>query len=164
MGLSRRLMNRIRKTFDYQEVDTVIGETDIDISAAVYTNFITLLTITAGTGGINDLVIDLDWDKATTGVNEIATNSDTLDCQLQFSPDGTNFVGAEKMTQVTLTGTAGSIADGKNGHRFKVGSLYTAGVVKVVVKLNAERDDCEIPYRVTYSALNAPTITAVAAV
>jgi len=159
MGRYQKVLNNE----DRREVDTAIGDTDIDISAAVYTAFVTLLTVTAPTGGINDLVIDLDFDKATTGINEVATNADTLDAQLQVSADGTNFVGVENITQVTLTGTAGSIATGVNGHRFKVGSLYTGGVVKVLVKLSAERADAEVPYRVTYSALGTPTITAVAA-
>ena len=146
-----------------QEVDTATGNTDVDISAHDYTDFVTLLTVTAGTGGINDLAIDLDFDKATTGINEVATNADTLDVQLQISPDSTNFVGTENITQITLTGTAGTIATGVNGHRFNIGSVHTAGVVKVLVKLSAERADAEVPYRVTYSASNAPTVTAVAA-
>ena len=159
-------LGRYKKTLDIidsQEVDTSTGTTDIDITAAVYTGFIVCLTVAAPTGGLRDLVIDLDWDKATTGVNEVATNSDTLDSHIQVSPDGTNYVAVEEMTQITLTGTAGSIADGKNGHRYKVGALSSGGSVKVMVKLSAERSDAEIPYRVTYSGLGTPTITAVAA-
>ena len=45
---------------DHLETDTATGTTDIDISAAVYTGFIVCLTVAAPTGGLSDLVIDLD--------------------------------------------------------------------------------------------------------
>lgn len=160
---ARAVRKRLINTFDYSEPDVLTGTTDIDISAADYTGYIAILTIAPGTGGIKDLTIDLDFDKATTGVNEVATNADTLDCLLQLSADGTNYVGVEAMTQITLTGTAGSIANAIGGHRFKVGDVDENGLVKVLVKLSAERADAEIPYRITYSAINAPTVTAVAA-
>ena len=145
-------------------LQTVTGTTDIDISAADYTGMIDALTIVP-TGDMKDVMIDLDFDKATTGVNEVATNADTLDCNLYVAVDGTNYVGVESMTQITLTGTAGSIATGKGGHRFKLGNLPSACGVKVKVKLSAERADAEIPYRITWlgSANEQPTVTVVAA-
>lgn len=147
-----------------QDVGVLTGTTDIDISEYVYTGYITALTIVPTTGeDLTDLVIDLDFDKATTGVNEVATNNDTLDCLLQIKVDGTNYVGVETMTQITLTGTAGSIATGVGGHRFKVGALDSTSAAKVLVKLSAERADAEIPYRITYRGKEAPTVTAIAA-
>lgn len=161
MGYQER-KNRLALLRDDAAVLT--GTTDIDISAADYTGFIDILTIVPATGeDLKDIVIDLDFDKATTGVNEVATNADTLDCNLYAKVDGTNYVGIESMTQITLTGTAGSIATGKGGHRFKVGLLDSASGLKVKVKLSAERADAEIPYRITYVGKEAPTVTAVAA-
>jgi hypothetical protein len=109
--------------------------------------------------GLVDCVIDIDLDKATDGVNEVATASDTVVCALQTRVDGTNWVTTELMTSITLTGTAGSIADGKNGHRFKVGMVDPDAFVRVSIKLSAERADCYIPYRVTYIGAT-PTVTA----
>ena len=159
LGRYKKLLN----VKDYLEPDVSSGTTDVDISEADYTGFIAVLTVTPPSGGLSDLVIDLDFDKATSGVNEVATNADTLDCQLQLSVDGTNYVGVENMTQITLTGTKGTIANGVGGHRFKVGAVDEDALIKVLVKLNAERADAEIPYRVTYRGLAAPTVTAVAA-
>ena len=139
------------------------GTTDIDISAAVYTGFIDVLTI-APNAEIQDLIIDLDFDKATTGVNEVATASDTLDCGVFLDVDGTNYVGIMAIPQVTLSGTAGTITGGTiGGYRFKVGYVGADSNIKVKVKLSAERADAEIPYIISYQSLTAPTITAVAA-
>ena len=155
---------RNRIALERDDLKVLTGVTDIDISAAVYTGYIAILTIVPATNeDLKDLVIDLDFDTATTGVNEVATNADTLDCLLQVKADGTNYVGMEAMTQIILTGTAGSIVNGIGGHRFKVGALDSANAVKVLVKLSAERADAEIPYRITYIGKTAPTVTAIAA-
>ena len=138
------------------------GTTDIDITAADYTAYVLALTIVPATGeSLRDLVIDLDFDKATTGVNEVATAADVLDCKMDIMIDGTNYIGVEAMSQITLTGTAGSIADGVGGHRFKVGALDSTSAVKIFVKIDTEREDAEIPYRITYRSKTAPTITPV---
>ena len=91
----------------------------------------------------------MDFDKATTGVNEVATNADVLDCKMDIMVDGTNYIGVEAMTQITLTGTAGSIANGIGAHRFKVGAIDSTSAVKIFVKIDTERADAEIPYRIT---------------
>lgn len=140
---------------------TVTGEADIDISEADYTGFVTLLTITPDTSKpLADLVIDLDYNKATTGVDTVATASDTLDVYVYTKVDGTNARVALKGSQKTLTG-AGTLVD--SGERFNVGAVSVAQTVIVKVKLNAERGDAEIPYSITYRALGAPTVTPVAA-
>lgn len=153
----------IRTDIARDRLGVLTGITDIDISAAVYTGFIDILTIEPGSESLKDLVVDLDFDKATTGVNEVATASDTLDCMAYVSVDGSNYVGVEQMTQITLSGTAGTITTGKGGHRFKLGSLDSSCAVKIKVKLSAERADAEIPYRITYIGKVAPTVTDVAA-
>lgn len=135
------------------------GTADIDISAAVYTGFITLLTIAPATGAeLQDLTIDLAWNKATTGVSAVATNNDTLDVQcVAMADDATNSriaVGS----QVTLTGSATPVI---TGERFQLGN--TNGAVAVQVKLSAERADAEIPYKVSYRSSSPATITPVAA-
>ena len=157
--ISRKDKERLQR-LDYTVVS---GTTDIDVSAAVYTAFVDILTI-APNAEIQDLVIDLDFDKATTGVNEVATASDTLDCGVFIDVDGTNYVGVQSMPQVTMSGTAGTITGGTiGGYRFKVGYVDADATVKVKVKISAERADAEIPYKISYQSLTAPTVTAVAA-
>lgn len=143
------------------EVGTLTGTTDVDISAAVYTGFVDLLTITAPVGGLTECRIDLDVNKATTGLDTVATASDTFDCCLVGSPDGTNYRLMQNGTQITANGD-GSLEMSENGWSFKTGPLHSSAVIKVKIKLSAERADAEIPYRVTYFG-QAPTITAVAA-
>jgi hypothetical protein len=137
------------------------GTTDIDISAAVYTGFVPLLTVQAPPGGLQDCRIDLDMNKATTGVDAVATAADTIDCCLVGSPDGTNYRLLQNGTQITANGN-GSLENSEDGFSFKTGPIGPNETVKAMIKLSAERDDAEVPYRVTYLG-EAPTITAVAA-
>jgi len=140
------------------------GECDIDISEAVYTGFIECLAVSMPAGGLTDLVIDLDFDQETTGVNDVATNADTMQCICKVAPDGAVYTGIETTGAITLTGTFGSIATGVSGHRFKLGLMDEDALVKIFVLVSAERADAAIPYRITYTGLAAPTVTAVAAV
>lgn len=158
--LEKKLYKKSLNLEQGRDVNVATGSAGIDISEADYTGFVAFLTIAPATGeGLVDCFIDVDLDKATDGVNEVATNNDTATLLLQTKVDGTNWVGTELTSAVTLTGAAGSIADGKNGHRFKVGSVDPSGSVRVCIKLSAERADCYIPYRVTYRGAT-PTITA----
>jgi hypothetical protein len=166
MATTRKLPNVITDAIytsnKYLKPVTLTGTTDLDISEAVYTGYIAILTVEA-VSEIRDLVLDFDLDKETTGVNDVATNNDTTSLLLQVSIDGTLFTGVEASASYTLTGTFGSIATGVTGKRFIVGSLPTGAKVKVLIKLSAERADAEIPYAVTYTSEDAPTVTAVAA-
>ena len=135
------------------------GTADIDVSASDYTGFITLLTITPATGEvIQDLTIDLAYNKATSGVSAVATNADTLDVAAYAKADDTTESIIASGSQVTLTGDASPII---SGERFQLGTVN--GAVTIKVKLSAERADAEIPYKVSYKALNNATITPVAA-
>lgn len=154
--------NHLKKVVDANELlipKVSNGVADIDISAAVYTGFITLLTVTPATGDVlQDLTIDLGWNKATTGVSAVATNADTLDVEAYAKADDSVEARIAVGSQVTLTGTAAPVI---SGERFKLGTVN--GAVTIKVKLSAERADAEIPYKVSYRALETATITAVAA-
>ncbi len=131
----------------------------MDVSEAVYTGFIALMVITAPARyGLDDLVIELDYDKDTTGWNAVATDADTLDVAVARKVDGTNYRRVLYGTQAT----AGA-AMATTGQRFNVGSIAPGETIQIQVKESAERGDVEIPYRVTYKGEVAPTITAVAA-
>jgi len=148
--------------FDYLMPVEVTGTTDVDISEADYTTYITILTIVPATGqSLIDLVIDLDYNKASTGLDTVATAADTIDVSVVTKVDGTNWRHVMSGTQVTANGD-GSLENNEDGERFKVGMVGINGEIIVRIKLSIERDDAEIPYRVIYRGA-APTITAVAA-
>ena len=137
------------------------GDADIDISEAVYTGFINILTVTAPSTGLQACRIDIDVNKATTGFDTIATAADTIDIALVGQFDGTNYRNMQNATQITANGD-GSLEHSEDGVSFDIGPLGPNESLQVHVKLSAERDDCELPYRVTYVG-SAPTITPVAA-
>jgi hypothetical protein len=146
--------------YNHLKPRVLTGTADIDISVAVYTGFIEILNI-APKAAIRDLTVDLDFDKTTTGVNDVATASDTLDAAVFVKVDGTNYCAVQYMTQKTLTGTAGMALGG--GWRFNIGSVDVTEDISIRVKLSAERADAEIPYRINYCSEQAPTVVAVAA-
>ena len=134
------------------------GETDIDISAAVYTGYIALLTITPAAGGpLEDAWLDLDLSKAVTGFSIVHT-AETIQFQVQRKIDGTNWKPDLNATTAALSGTnAAGLAQ-----RFHFGPVDPTAAVRLVVKLSAEVGDTEFPYRLQYLG-PTPTITVVAA-
>ncbi len=137
------------------------GVADVDISAADYVaDYVTLLTITPAVGKpVEDLQIDLAYNKAATGISVVATAADTLDVAVFAMADDAVESMIMITTQKVLSGNASPVV---SGERLKVGTID--GAITVKVKLSAERADAEIPYKVSYKALEAPTITPVAAV
>lgn len=146
--------------YNHLKPRVLTGTADIDITAAVYTGFVEILKIEPK-AAIHNLTVDLDFDKETTGVNDVATNSDTLDAAVFVKVDGTVWSAVQYMTQKTLTGTFGLATGG--GWRFNIGPVDTTEDISIRVKLSAERADAEIPYRINYTSEQAPTVTAVAA-
>lgn len=143
------------------EPEELTGTADIDISAGVYTGYVEILKIEPYTGGaLRNLSVDLDLNKTTTGWDTISTASDTIDIGVFMKTDGTNFRHVMSASQVTATG-AGTHATA--GVRLQIGDVGPGADVSIRVKLNAERDDVEIPYRITYESKRTPSVTAVAA-
>lgn len=137
------------------------GTADIDVSAANYTaDYVTLLTIAPSSGEpLLECVVDLDLNKATTGLHAVQDAADTADFVVMTKIDGTNARGALTGSQVTISDTPTANA---TGLRLKLGQIDVTGTAIIAVKLSAERDDVEIPYRVTYRGAT-PTITPFAA-
>lgn len=157
------ILNGDASPVEQHQPRTAAGDADIDITAADYSAYTTLLTITPGTNApIMDLVLDLDWNKATTGFDNIATAADTLDVVLVSKIDGTNLRHLMSGTQVVANGD-GSLDDTESGERFNIGAVAVAATIVVKILLSAERADAEIPYRVTYRAAATATITPVVA-
>lgn len=144
-------------------VNTSIGEADVDISEAVYTGYITLMTITPAAGqSIRALSIELDYNKASTGYDNVATAADVMDIAIVSKVDDTNFRQSMNGTQITANGN-GSLEASEDGERFNVGVVSIGGEVRVMIKVDVERDDFEVPYRVTWvGGATSLTITAVA--
>ena len=138
------------------------GDADIDIDQAVYTGYINVLTVTAPATGLLDCTIDIDFNKAVTGWDKVATAGDVLDCVIVRQVDGTNYRSTQLASaQITANGD-GTLDASESGVSFNVGPMQADSSVQVHVKMDTERSDCELPYRVT-SVGAAPTITAVAA-
>ena len=163
MKSSWSLWHKIKRDVAKQAVvREVTGDADIDVSESAYeTGYVNMLTVTAPSTGLLDCTIDIDFDKDTTGWNDVATHGDVLDCSLVKQTDGTNYrsvqdASAQITSAATLTAT-------NSGVTFKVGPMQANESVQVQVKMNTERGDSEQPYRVT-SVGDAPTVTAVAAV
>jgi len=156
------LMAYAKGTMQFSAPAASTGVADIDVSAADYTGFQTLLTVQPNTGVIlADVRIAFDWNKATTGWDKVATAADTLDSVVVSKVDGTNWRTRATGTQVTANGD-GTLDDSESGQEFSLGLVGAEGA-RVKVKVSAERGDVEIPYRVTYRGSAAPTVTAVAA-
>lgn len=149
--------------FDYLMPVEVVGETDMDEDQAVYTNFITLLTIVPAAGqSLIDLVIDIDYNKASTGWDNVATAADVLDVSIVTKTDGTNWRHVMSGNQITANGN-GTLENNEDGERFHVGMVGINGEVEVRIRVDTERGDVEFPYRVIYRGA-APTITEVSAI
>ncbi len=163
MKSSWELWRKIKNAIAHQViVREATGDADIDVSAAAYeAGYVNILTVTAPANGLLDCTIDIDFDKTTTGWNDVATHGDTLDCVLVKQIDGTNY----RSTQLASTQiiSAATLTATDSGITFKVGVMQANASVQVHVTMDTERGDSEQPYRVT-SVGDAPTITAVAAV
>ena len=143
-------------------VGEATGDADVDISEHDYTGYINVLTVVAPATGLMNCVIDIDFNKATTGWDNVATAADVLDCVLVKQVDGTNYRSTQLASaQITANGN-GTLDASESGVSFIVGPMQANASVQVHVKMDTERDDCELPYRVTYVG-SAPTITPVAA-
>ena len=138
------------------------GDADIDVTAAAYeAGYVNILTVTASSTGLIDCTIDIDFDKDTTGWNDVATHGDVLDVVLVKQVDGTNYRSTQLASaQITSAATLTAV---DSGITFRVGPMQANASVQVQVTMDTERGDSEQPYRVTYIG-DTPTITPVAAV
>ncbi len=148
-----------------QPIRTLTGEADIDISEAVYTGWIDLITIANVSNRyvIEDVVLLFDLAKASTGFVAVHTAETIQFCHLR-KVDGTNWrrsIGenlapvGETVAVNPTNGAAGLI-------EMRLGHIAPNEDVKVQVILSAEVGDTEFPYSLTYRGPK-PTITAVAA-
>jgi hypothetical protein len=141
------------------------GETDIDVTAADYTAYQTLLTIAnpSAKNFIEDCWVFLDLNQDTYGFGVVNT-TETIALAVARKVDGTNYriccnsySGEET---AAITGSVAAVDRGIGLHLGPIGPDEDA-IVKVV--LSAETGgDCAIPYIVYYRGPR-PTITEVEA-
>lgn len=135
------------------------GTTDIDISAAVYTGWITLLTITPATGqAIKNLNLELDLAKATTGFAAGHT-TETVQFAWARKVDGTNLRTHANTATTAISGTNAAAG----GQLMRADYVDDGVPIVLMVKLSAEAADTTFPYRCTYESGAAATFTEVLA-
>lgn len=154
------------------DLNVATGEADVDVSASDYTTEggIALLTIAPVSGGLQDVVVDLDLNKDVTGLLVVNT-TETVQFMVQVKVDGANWrtiagwPAASSTTGLTVPDAADDLdaADDSPAHRFYIGPVGATQQARITIQLSAETGgDAEIPYAVYYRGA-APTITAVAA-
>lgn len=148
------------------------GTTDIDVSASDYTTVggIAILTIIPDSNTVEEIVVDLDLLKATTGLLVVNT-TETVQFNVQTKIDGTNWrsvqgwPAASEATGLTVPDAAQDLdaLDDSPGHRFRLGPVGVDQQMRITITLSAETGgDAEIPY-VVYVKGGTATVTAVAA-
>lgn len=135
------------------------GTTDIDDSAQTETSAFAILTVTPEADcPLQDCIIDLDLAKATTGFAAVET-SITAIFYAAHKVDGTNW-RRRAGNEAALSGTLAAA----RMQRINVGFVPVGEEVRIEVVFSSDvTSDMEIPYQVHFKALQAPTITAVAA-
>lgn len=150
------------KAYEAGKLRVHTGTTDVDVSAATYTNYTELLAIAPKTGfSCQDMRLKLDLHKATTGFAAV-NSSETAIFIVGTAVDGTNYRLA-KNTETPSSAISGTNAASGAVDIF-IGDVDAAHPVKVYIKLSAETGgDCEFPYVLTYKSGAEATVTEVAA-
>lgn len=148
---------------------TVTGTADTDDSASDYTTVggIPFLTITP-TGPIYDVTLDLDNNKATTGLLIVYT-TETVQYVVERKVDGTNWrvtdhwPGAANLgIAIPDAGDDLDAADDGVGKRFILGNIGADEEVRINLEVSVEAGDLEIPFALTFRG-SEPVLTIVAA-
>ena len=142
-----------------KRIKHITGEVDIDIGAADYTSFQTLLTIAPQAGRtIKNAKLTLDLAKATTGFAAGHT-TETIQFTVARKVDGTNYRRRASEPATALTGTLAAL----RSLELDLGTIGPTETVRIDVVLSAENAvDVEFPYVLSYEGAD-PAITEVAA-
>lgn len=138
-------------SFDKSVIRTHSSAAWIDTSAADYTGFQTLVTITPPSGvAMSDVRIVVDLDKATDGLAESSGwDTETLQLSISRKVDGTNY----RVCHNLITPSTAIAADDADNRSIEidVGTIGPGELLKLVVKVSAEAaGDVELPYLVYY--------------
>jgi hypothetical protein len=144
---------------DFNEFGVLTGTTDIDDSAQTESTPYAILTITANAyNALNDVEVQIDLAKATTGFAAVESSA-TIQIAVARKVDGTNY-RREAYVEGALSGTN---AAGRM-QKIPVGKIAAGEAVQIFIVISADAtSDMELPYKIIYRGLVAPTVTEVAA-
>lgn len=141
------------------KLNVLSGTTDIDDSAGTESTPFVLLTVAAPSGeDLHDVEVWFDLAKATTGYGAVESSA-TITLAVARKVDGTNY-RREAINEAALSGTNAA----SRMQKVTVGRIPAGDDIRVYATMSADAtSDMEIPYKVIYRGLVAPTITEVAA-
>lgn len=144
---------------DFNEFGVLTGTTDIDDSVQTESTPWSILTIAADAyNALQDVEVQIDLAKATTGYAAVESSA-TIQLAVARKVDGTNY-RREAYVEAALSGTN---AAGRM-QKIPVGKIAAGETVAIYAVMSADAtSDMELPYKVIYRGLVAPTVTAVAA-
>lgn len=150
-----------KRLFDRAKLEVSTGTAYIDTSAATYTSFVALVTITPDDQhALMECKVVIDLDKATTGfADATGYDSETIQFCVERKVDGTNWRAAKNL-ELPATALAADDAD-NTSVELDIGLVGPDEDVRVSVKLSAEAEsDVALPYVVYYRSGARATITA----
>lgn len=131
------------------------GSTCIDVSASVYTGYITLLTVECNQA-MDDVKITFDLDQGDAGNDSFATN---------YTSETITFICAYKIQgnwrldeQSDTTAISGTNSDGVCV-TLRPGLIGPVEDLRIYVKLSTEQTDVELPYVLTYKGQGVASVT-----
>jgi len=144
---------------DFNEFAVITGTTDIDDSAQTESTPYAVLTIAADAyNALTAVEVQIDLAKTTTGFAAVESSA-TIQIAVARKVDGTNY-RREAYVEAALSGTN---AAGRM-QKIPVGNVAAGETVAIYIVLSADAtSDMELPYKIIYRGLKAPTVTEVAA-
>lgn len=144
-----------KRLFDRAKLVVSTGTSTCTMSAAVWTNATTVLTIAPQTEhALYNARVVFDLDKATTGFGQVFT-SGTIVFKIARKVDGTNWRVEDNTKTTAISGTnaaSGAIS-------LELGEVGPDEQVRIMVVLSAETGDFVLPYVVYYRAGARATLT-----
>jgi hypothetical protein len=144
---------------DFTEFKVITGTTDIDDSAQTESTPYAILTIAADAyNSLEDVEVQIDLAKATTGFAAVESSA-TIVIAVARKVDGTNY-RREAGVEAALSGTNAAT----RMQKVPVGKVAAGETVAIYITMSADATaDMELPYKIIYRGLVAPTVTEVAA-
>lgn len=155
VGLPALATTSTKRLFDEAELKIEHGTATATMTAAVWTNATTVLTIAPeGQHALQDVRAVFDLDKATTGFGTVFSSA-TIKFSIARKVDGTNWRISKNLDLSTITGTA---AAGQSAE-LVIGEVAPGEDVRVMITLSAETGNFVMPFLVYYRAGARATIT-----
>jgi hypothetical protein len=144
---------------DFTSFKVISGTTDIDDSAQTESTPYAILTIAADAyNSMEDVEVQIDLAKATTGYAAVESTA-TIQIGVARKVDGTNY-RREAYVEAALSGTNAA----NRMQKVPVGKVAAGESVQIFIVMSADAtSDMELPYKIIYRGLVAPTVTEVAA-